>query len=270
MADRHRLACFLSRWIAASFCCGYCLGAPPTVTIYPSGTELPANHLKFYLHFPGSMRQGVFLDHCRLLDEDGHEVLEPFRETELWSPDEKRLTLWLHPGRQKTGVNLNVEFGPVLEPGRTYRLIISGNWPTAEGSLIGQDVVKTFRTLPPVHSQLNPGTWRLSCPSSGTREPLVVTFPAALDHALLHRFLTVRQSDRDVAGKATSDSGETVWRFVPQNPWQASAGQLIVNSLLEDLAGNSLARPFEIDLDSPPPAKVPDQVILGWQPKPLR
>ena len=141
---------------------------------------------------------------------------------------------------------------------------------THDSFAISEDVVKAFRTLPPVHSQLTPETWRLSCPSSGTMEPLVVTFPAALDHALLHRFLTVRQSDRDVAGKATTDSGETVWRFVPRNPWRASAGQLIVNSLLEDLAGNSLARPFEIDLDSPPPAKVPDLVILGWQPKPLR
>ena len=93
-----------------------------SVAIFPSAEVLPANHLKFYVHFPEPMREGVFLDYCALLDEHGQPVLEPFRETELWSDDRRRLTLWLHPGRQKAGVNLNVEFGPVLEPGRRYTL----------------------------------------------------------------------------------------------------------------------------------------------------
>src|SRR3954466_7112132 len=63
--------------------------------IYPSGDAVPANHLKFYLHFSAPMREGVFLNYCRLLDEHGAEIAEPFRETELWSEDHQRLTLWL-------------------------------------------------------------------------------------------------------------------------------------------------------------------------------
>src|SRR3954463_1528646 len=56
--------------------------------IYPSAELLPANHLKFYLHFSVPMREGVFLDHCQLLDDHGRVVIaEPFRETELWSED---------------------------------------------------------------------------------------------------------------------------------------------------------------------------------------
>src|SRR6186713_2761613 len=79
--------------------------APRVDAVYPSAATLPANHLKFYIHFSAPMRQGVFLDHCKLLDDHGRMIMtEPFRETELWSEDGKRLTLWLHPGRQKTGV----------------------------------------------------------------------------------------------------------------------------------------------------------------------
>ena len=64
------------------------------------------------------MRQGVFLEFCKLRASHGREDDDgPFRETELWSEDGRRLTLWLHPGRQKTGVNLNTEIGPVLDPG---------------------------------------------------------------------------------------------------------------------------------------------------------
>ena len=124
--------------------------SPPVVTaIYPTATVLPANHLKFYIHFSEPMRQGVFLDHCKLLDDQDREVLEPFRETELWSADCMRLTLWLHPGRQKTGVNLNTEFGAVLEPGRRYTLVIAGAWPAERGAGIPcHDARKSFFAAP--------------------------------------------------------------------------------------------------------------------------
>ena len=54
----------------------------PTVQMLPS-SALPANALKFYLHFSQPMEQGVFLERLRLLDADGKEVIGPFRETEL-------------------------------------------------------------------------------------------------------------------------------------------------------------------------------------------
>src|SRR6185436_13722943 len=91
-------------------------GMPPQITaIFPGSHTLPANHLKFYLHFSEPMRQGVFLEHCKLLDDHDQPVTEPFRETELWNEDGTRLTLWFHPGRQKTGVNLNVDLGPIVQ-----------------------------------------------------------------------------------------------------------------------------------------------------------
>ena len=70
--------------------------------VYPSADRLPENQLKFYLHFSAPMREGVFLNYCRLLDQRGEPVLEQFRETELWSEDHRRLTLWLHPGLNGT------------------------------------------------------------------------------------------------------------------------------------------------------------------------
>ena len=60
-------------------CMAAAVGALPEVRIYPTAETLPANHLKFYLHFSEPMRQGVFLEHCRLLDDEGRPVPEPFR-----------------------------------------------------------------------------------------------------------------------------------------------------------------------------------------------
>jgi hypothetical protein len=236
-------------------------GAPP-VEIFPSGTQLPANHLKFYLHFPERMRQGVFLEYCRLLNEGGQPVLEPFRETELWSQDGQRLTLWLHPGRQKTGVNLNTEFGPVLQPDRQYTLVISGQWPTERGPALGVDSMKRFQTGPRVTRQLDATEWKITAPRAGTEQPLIVRFPAPLDHALLLRCLRVA----DYPGHVETADAEREWRFVPALPWPAKAQRLQADSIVEDLGGNSLARLFEVDLQAAPPRPTPATVELPFQP----
>ena len=224
--------------------------APQLSAIYPTSDRLPANHLKFYLVFSEPMESGVFLRHCRLVDARGREVEAPFRETELLSPDGKRLTLWFHPGRQKTGVNLNVEFGPVLHEGGDYRLVIDGRWKSARGVPLGTEVTKTFRAVPALHEQLTTRGWKLAVPVAGAREPLRVTFPQPLDWATLNRMLRVTgESGGTVVGEITVARGELEWRFVPAQPWRAGRHELRVATALEDHAGNSLARPFEVNLE---------------------
>lgn len=222
--------------------------APKLLAIYPTSDRLPANHLKFYLTFSEPMESGVFLRHCRLVDARGREVEAPFRETELWSPDGRRLTLWFHPGRQKTGVNLNVEFGPVLTEGGDYRLVIDGRWRSARGVPLRADVTKTFRAVPSLHEQLSTRSWQIHPPAAGTREPLRIVFPHPLDWATLHRMLRVTSATGEVAGAIAVERGEQEWRFVPEKPWSTGPHELRVSTAIEDHAGNSLARPFEVNL----------------------
>ena len=103
------------------------------------------------------MEQGNIFRHFKLIDlTSGKAVEEPFRETELWSADGKRLTLWIHPGRQKTGVNLNLDLGPVLKPHRHYVLEISSAWKSESGVLIKKATPKKFKTTHADRSQPNP------------------------------------------------------------------------------------------------------------------
>lgn len=233
---------------------------PQLTAIYPSTDRLPANHLKFYLVFSEPMESGVFLNHCRLLDARGKPVEAPFRETELWSPDGRRLTLWFHPGRQKTGVNLNVEFGPVLTEGGDYRLVIDGRWPSARGVPLGGDVTKAFRAVSPLHEQLTTNGWQMHVPAAGTRDALRVAFPNPLDWATLHRQLRVVQADTPLAGVITVEPAEQAWRFVPERAWAAGPHVLRVGTAIEDQAGNSLARPFEVNLRRRALSSVPAEV----------
>lgn len=240
--------------------------APVITAIYPTAHTLPANHLKFYIHFSQPMRQGVFLDHCRLLDDCGQPVTEPFRETELWNEDGTRLTLWFHPGRQKTGVNLNVDLGPIVLPRHHYTLIISGKWPSAAGIPLGADATKPFDTADRRTAQLDVASWQIIPPAPGTRAPVEVRFPAPLDHALLQRCLrVVDDAGKIIGGTSQSVAAETAWRFVPKEPWYPGRYAVEVESILEDLAGNSLARPFQVDLTAAPPRKAPAILRLEFR-----
>lgn len=241
--------------------------APQVARIYPSGNLLPANHLKFYLHFSEPMQQGVFLQHCKVVDDRDTDVPEPFRETELWSEDGLRLTLWLHPGRQKTGVNLNTELGPVLQPGRRYKLVVSRAWTSEKGMPLAANIEKTFSVTERVVRQLDVAEWKVEPPRMGSLQPLRITFPAPLDHALLQRCLTLKNaSGETISGHIQTAQSEQTWTFTPSAPWPSSSCTLHVQSILEDLAGNSLARPFEVDLQGQPPRKVPPSVSVPIQP----
>ena len=95
------------------------------VGVSPNLPTLPANVLKFYITFSAPMREGrEVLQQLLLIDAAGKELVAPWRDLELWNADAARLSLFVHPGRIKQGVNLRDEFGPVLEPGKQYTLVV--------------------------------------------------------------------------------------------------------------------------------------------------
>jgi hypothetical protein len=96
---------------------------------------------------------------------------------------------------------------------------------------------------------LNPERWRIEVPPAGTRKALAVQLPKPLDHALAQRLIEVI----DPAGAAISgivelSDGECRWTFVPGKSWRAGTHQLAIQVTLEDLAGNNVGKPFDVDL----------------------
>ncbi len=237
--------------------------------VYPTPDVLPENLLRFYLHFTAPMSRGAAYRHIRLLDASGHPIADPFLELEeeLWSPDGRRFTLLIDPGRIKRGLKPREEVGPVLQSGRSYVLAIDPGWPDAEGRPLASGLRKAFRAGPPDETSPDPKTWKIQPPEAGRRDALEVRFPDPLDQALLGRLIAVRDaSDRPVAGSIEIGSGETTWRFRPEKPWQAGSYRLVVGTELEDVAGNSVARPFEVDEVGPITRRiVGDTVAIGFR-----
>lgn len=221
--------------------------------IYPSGDVLPENLLKIYLHFSAPMSRGESYRHIRLVHESGRLVDLPFLELdeELWDRRQQRLTLLLDPGRIKVGLTPREESGPILEPGHRYTLYIDSDWQDARGRPLVSSVEKNFRVTARDERSPDPRQWRVNPPATGSREPLSVTFGESLDHALVSRLLEIRDhADRPIRGMGRVTDMERGWQFTPALPWKPGRYSLKADPVLEDLAGNSIGRPFEVDLQA--------------------
>jgi hypothetical protein len=233
---------------------------PATVVtrVTPSAGLVPENLLKFYLYFSSPMSRGEVYDRVRLLKADGQKVDSPFLRLgeELWDPTGTRLTLLIDPGRIKQGLKPREEFGPVLESGRTYTLVIDAAWLDAEGDPLGTESRKTFRAGAADDVQPDPKNWSIARPRPSTREPLEIRFPEPLDRALIDSALTLLDPrGEEVAGHLEIDNKETRWRFTPETPWSDGDYALQVDTELEDLVGNSIRRPFEVDVQRDTPIR---------------
>jgi hypothetical protein len=97
-------------------------------------------------------------------------------------------------------------------------------------------------------------------PRAGGRDALVVTFPSALDHALLERAIGVKSVDgHDLAGHVAIGPGEKSWSFAPDLPWLPGSYVLAVLTALEDPAGNKIGRAFEVMSTDGPEQSPADQ-----------
>ncbi|MBY0526504.1 MAG: hypothetical protein K2R98_24125 [Gemmataceae bacterium] len=219
--------------------------------VYPSCDELPENQLKFYINFTAPMSRGEAYQYIRLLDADNKPVDSPFLELdeELWDPQCRRFTLFFDPGRIKRGLKPREEVGPTLEEGKSYTLVIDKKWMDARGNPMKETYKKPFRVGKPDDTQPDPKNWKLSLPTADTVQPLTVAFPKPLDHGLLQRLLwVVDASGNRVPAITTLSNEEKAWHFTPLKGWKAGKYELMIDTALEDLAGNKIDRPFEVDI----------------------
>jgi hypothetical protein len=228
----------------------------------PSATTVPENLLKFYLHFSAPMSRGAVYKNIHLFGPSGQPVDLPFLELgeELWDSTGTRLTLLIDPGRIKRGLKPREESGPVLEQGKRYALVIDSAWPDANGNPLAAAYTKKFLAGPPDETAPDPKTWRIDLPEVGSTAPLTVRLPEPLDRALLEHVVSLADpAGQVVAGRIIVADDALTWQLRPKHAWTAGSYRLVVETRLEDLAGNSIGRPFEVDLFEP----IPEQPSAG-------
>jgi hypothetical protein len=217
--------------------------------VYPSADVLPGNQLRIYIYFSAPMSRGEAERRIQLLDSGGKALRGVFLPgQELWDPDNRRLTMTFDPGRIKRDLTSNRAMGPPISEGRRYTLVIDREWPDANGLPMTETFRKAFRGGPAVRQPPDPKSWRVAAPAPNSHDALVVSFGRPMNYALLQRMLKVSGPHGEVAGMIRIARQESEWRFTPQAPWAAGTYRLIVDTSLEDLAGNKIGQPFDIDV----------------------
>jgi len=222
--------------------------------IHPTAAVVPRNLLRFYVHFSAPMSEGFAAAEVRLVDADGDTVpaaLLP-SEHELWDGERRRITILLDPARIKRGVSGHRQSGYPLRTGTSIRLVIGTGFCDARGNPLRSPAERLYRVGPDERDHVEPGRWTLAVPTAGSREPLEVHFDRPLDHGLLGHCLSIADaSGRLITGIGSIGPEERVWSLLPAEPWAPAPHELIVDPSLEDLAGNSVSRVFDRDLNRP-------------------
>ena len=232
-----------------------CAATTVVTGIYPTADRLPVNVLRFYLHFSAPMSEGFAATAVQFRDGESGETLAAAilpMEPELWDPGRRRLTLLLDPGRIKRGLAPHTEAGYPLTSGRRVILGVDPAFPDATGTALAAMAVREYAVGSAIRQRVSPDHWRIGHPVRRTRRPVRVHFDRPMDHALVHRCLTIADTaGRRVTGRSTVPAGERDWIFTPAADWADEQYLLLVRPQLEDIAGNSVTRVFDRDLTNP-------------------
>ncbi len=238
--------------------------------IRPTADEVPVNLLRLYVWFSAPMSEGCAAEQVRLAHDDGSVLTGALlpAEHELWDASRRRLTVLLDPARIKRGLAAHQESGYPLRPGEPFRLIVGTGFLDAQGLPLQAPAQRRYHVGGEERRHVDPSRWGLTVPAAGTSEPLRVAFGRPLDHGLLARCLRVTGPDgRPVDGTARTGPGEQSWQLAPDRAWAPGDHQLVVDPVLEDLAGNSVSRVFDRDLDRPEDQPRPaGPVTVGFRP----
>jgi hypothetical protein len=197
------------------------------------------------------MREGQSAKYVALVKNDSDTINKAFLDLqpELWNPDRTILTLWLDPGRIKRDLQPNKKLGAPLLKNGNYRVVVSSEWQDESGNALSKSVNKTFVTairdsLPP-----DPTKWKIEIPKAGTLQALKIDARESLDHALLQETVFIKnQKGENISGKWQIIDKERKLQFQPVQNWNEKNYTLIIETRLEDMAGNNLNRPFDRDI----------------------
>jgi len=216
--------------------------------VYPTADTLPENLLRFYIYFSQPMQREDILSSIFLTDADDNKLDGVFLDNkfDLWSPDNTRLTLLFDPGRVKTGLVAHNAMGRALIPGSEYQLIVDASAQSAKGCKLASRFVKTFKASEADYELPDVEQWKISRPLLGSRNALTVELNGVIDHvSLAYRVRVKDKAGETVAGNISLSKHEQQWVFVPAQPWKKDSYRLMVDPVLEDVAGNRTTGLFD-------------------------
>jgi hypothetical protein len=218
---------------------------PQVVNVLPGDSILPANLLRLYINFSQPMTRHDAYSYIHLLNHQGDTLNQVFYPAEppLWDKSGQQLTLLFDPGRIKSGLQPNLQWGPGLKPHKEYQLLVSG-MEDFRGTTLSEVFKFNFRTGATDHISPNVQSWQIQEPKVGTKEPLIVKLDEPVNHAQVEKAFQIIKDNQSIPVLVSTNTD--LLEISPTLPWLPGSYHLRVFNTLEDLAGNSLRKPFEV------------------------
>ena len=217
------------------------------LSVYPTSDTLPENLLRMHINFSQPMKTLGNLEHIKLMNNKNEEIEGVIFNNvyELWDSSQKQLTIIFDPARVKTGLVANKELGSALKPGEDIQFVIT-KAEDIYGQQLQEPYRKTFKVIPKDVTPPDIDTWKISNPSSGTKQSLNIQFDSPIDKMSLYtRIKLVDENKQAIVGKISISNHERLWSFTPFGKWKAGNYTLKINSRLEDPSGNNLNGLFD-------------------------
>ena len=142
------------------------------------------------------------------------------------------------------------EAGYPLREGVAVEVVVDDGFADAEGRPLAGACHRRYRVVGDVRRRIEPDEWEVR----GSRRP-ARAIPWSFDSIApsttrcSSAASTVVDADAGpVSGRIVIPAGERSWEFTPLEEWRDAGYVLVVDTMLEDLAGNSVARVFDRDL----------------------
>ena len=181
-----------------------------------------------------------------LLDQNGKPVDRAILKEipELWNHDFTQLTIWIEPGRIKRGLGPNIELGPVFQLGEKYSLRISEHFRDENGIEMDQQYVKSFVVGEADRSKLNIDDVLVNYGPDVDQVRLKFAEPIDISSSISNLIITDVNHDV-ISGFWQLSEGDMELIFTPHSVFKAGHYQVVLNSVIEDLAGNNFNRNFD-------------------------
>lgn len=242
--------------------------SPKLSEVYPKLNVLPENLLKMYFVFNTPMQQSQStLKFIKVFERESGREVDIFLhlENELWNTDHTELTLWLDPGRIKKDLIPNKEKGIPLREGKHYEILIDSTLQSQDGIKLDKTYAKRFSVGKRDQKSPTINNNNITPPEASTGQGLGIRFSESLDYLLIPDMIRVYDAESKlIEGDFLTSKKATNTLFIPKKPWKKGRYEIVINSQLEDLAGNNFNRLFDRDLNKKPLVKPTETKIIKF------
>jgi hypothetical protein len=235
--------------------------------IYPDNKDWPANILKFHILFDKPVSITNVYDHIYFLDAEGNQLSRILLDLgqAITDSEQKSLTIWIEPGRQKRDLGPNQILGTPFEVGKAYKLIIEPSIKDKNGIPMRQPFSKDLIISDPVRTMPDPSNWNIILPENNKIQPLTIDTKTAYDFKSVQAHVFITYDLKVIKGILRySDQTNTI-TFLPNLPWTKGIYKIHVNGIIEDLAGNTPQRLFDTDLHTKEVNQSKDEFIIEFK-----